>query len=123
MRDKAERDRAPMKEHHHGAKLKEGDAEAICAAVDAGERVTDVAARYGITPGRVSMIRYGQTRWCEVKTPTARSDRRLTDEQVLEIYSSSLNYAELGRIYGLSAASIRDLKTGRTYFKITGARG
>ena len=127
MADKADRDRAPMCEGHYAAKLREGDAEAIIAAVNAGERVVDVAARYSITPSRVSMIRYGHSRWVDgVTKPTGRSDRQISDELAVAIYaaaSAGAAVADIARRYGVSKSMVYDIRRGNTYASVTGAGG
>lgn len=125
MRDAAERGRMPRGERHHNAKLTKEQAEAIVAAVEAGKSVSEVAARYGVSPGRVSMIRYGQSRWVKVTPPTGRSDRSVSDDTALAIYRDAhggMRNAEVATRYGVSRSLVADIKRGATYARLTGHR-
>lgn len=44
---------------------------------------------------------------------------KLTEQQVLDIYQDTRSNAELGRIYGVSRESIRDIKLGYTWSWLT----
>lgn len=45
--------------------------------------------------------------------------RVLSDEQVLEVFNSKIPYRKLARQYGVSYATTRDIKTGRTWSHLT----
>ncbi len=126
MSDMAVRDRAAMRERHHKAKLREGDAEAIMKAVDAGEGVRNVAARFGISAGRVSDIRRGKSRWAKpVAIPTGRSDRQLSDEKARAIYAATAAggaVADVAQRYGVSKSMVYDIRRGATYASVSGIR-
>ena len=50
-----------------------------------------------------------------------QSNTKLTNEQVLEIFKSSLKKVKLGKLYNVSTCTIFDIKCGRTWWHITGA--
>jgi hypothetical protein len=47
---------------------------------------------------------------------------KLTGNQVLEIYSSSLSMVELGHIYKVKASTVRCIKNGSSWWYLTGAK-
>lgn len=123
--DMKKRGRASQGEGHVHAKLREGDAERIVAAVASGEPVSKVAKEYGISPSRVSTIRYGHSNWCSPKRPTGRSDRRISDETARAVYAAACAEeprASIAARFGIPATMVSDIKRGATYASVTGHR-
>lgn len=125
MADMAKRNRARSGQAHHNARITAEQAMEIVAAVEAGERVVDVAARFGITPGLVSSLRYGRTKWIKVEAPTGRSDRRISDEVARAIYAAKaarVRVKSLMEKYSVTRTMVSDIWRGATYASVTGHR-
>jgi len=54
------------------------------------------------------------------KTKFSAGGRKLTDVQILDIYNSEIHYAELSKMYGVTATSIANIKMGYKWGHITG---
>jgi transcriptional regulator with XRE-family HTH domain len=126
MRDAAERKRMPRRLAHHWGVHSEEALDGVCMAIIRGEPNYRIAKRFGVSTPHISAIRHGKK---EIERYTAlggvpatgRSDRQLTDEQAREAYSSRCTLAAVASKFGVSPATIRDIRIGRTYADVTGA--
>lgn len=107
------------------AKLTEAQVFEIRAAVDAGERVGEVARRYGVSDCTVSSILRGFT-WRHlgvsdaVRCPTARkrSSGHLPDDTIREVFRlrvTGLSMAKIGARLGIAYSHINSILHRRCY--------
>jgi len=51
-----------------------------------------------------------------------QSNTKLSNEQVLTIFKDNRTYPELARMYGVKKGTIQDIKSGRTWWHLTGKK-
>ena len=126
MQDNVRNGVTPMGERHHWSKLSESDVQAIIGSMETSKVL---AARFGISKGNVDHIRRGAS-WKEsTKTKRPRNYRKageganqakLTNEQAIEIATSTDSISVLARRFGVSWKAVSNLRKGITWGKVTG---
>lgn len=117
----------PMGADRPGAKLTPQKAIEIAKST---EPSGVIAERYGVGTGAVQDIRSGKT-WADAteghrlesyKMAGTRAPwAKLTEEQVLEIYNSSLPQRVLAKMFSVSPRLIWSIRNGKTWQSVTGA--
>ncbi len=117
----------PMYENRPGAVLTKDQAREIAGSA---ERAKDVAARFGVTEAVVYQIWRGDT-WSNVTNNIPRmtyrkgacrkrtGPRKLSEEQVTDIFTSSDSPRSLARRFNVSKQLIWAIKSGRIWKQIT----
>jgi hypothetical protein len=121
MRDMAEKGRAARGARHHKAKLTEDQVRVIIHALSTGERICDVANAFNVTRFNITQISIGKA-WKHLPRPSMRNRHRgnckLSDKQVEKIRDSlglGVSGAYLARQYGVSDATISNLRRNKHY--------
>ena len=115
----------------HSAVLTEGEVLAICAYADNGAKTTELAFEYGVSRQTILRILKGE-RWGQL-TGRGTDPRRpaepkrkgnglttLTDEDVLIIYNSPDPQKDLAEDFGISRATVNNIKRGYSWSSVTG---
>ena len=87
-----------------------------------GESANSIAKHYGVTIKTIINIKQGITYREVTKDMNINNQynqRKLTDEQVLEVYHSNKTCATLSEEYNLCASTISLIKRGKTYKEVT----
>lgn len=126
--DAKERKRFPRRLRHHWGRHNDVVIDGVCNAIIAGKTNREIMVQWGVSAPHISSIRFGKAereRFVALggKVARARSDRLLSDEQAIAAFNMEGVLAEIGRHFGVSAATIRDIKKGHSYARITGVRG
>lgn len=79
------------------------------------------AKRYGVTPGQIMRIRSGENwGWLTHGVPRGVSgSAKLTDEQVIDIFTSKESGEAMSRKHAISAATVSRIRTGKAWRETT----
>jgi len=95
----------------------------VMAIYHSTETHLSLARTYRIAPTTVKNIRAGRT-WTHVTAPTGtpkESRRRaaVTEDVALAIYHSTETYQSTAQTYGVSIATVNNIRSGRTWAHVT----